>query len=176
MAEVKETGASTVEATARRVRDLNERIIESSRRAGTASLDAYEKLLRNVADFQESAGARGGEWVTNFGKAQAGFLRELARAYPSAARRLADSVGDATGGAARQARRVPGVATAEGGARGAVASASDLPIARYDSLNADEVVKRLPRLSKVNLAKVEAYERKHQSRKTVLDRISSLRD
>ena len=44
---------------------------------------------------------------------------------------------------ARQARKVPGVAQAEGQVKGAVASESDLAIARYDSLTAEEIVGRL---------------------------------
>jgi ferritin-like metal-binding protein YciE len=76
---------------------------------------------------------------------------------------------------ARQARRVPGVAQAEGEVKGAAASEQDLAIANYDSLNADQVVGRLSELSQVDLAKVDAYERKHQNRSTVLSRIDSLR-
>jgi ferritin-like metal-binding protein YciE len=75
----------------------------------------------------------------------------------------------------RQARKVPGVARAEGAAKGAVANASDLPIARYDSLNADEIVKRLSDLSQVDLAKVETYERRKDNRATVVERIRTLR-
>ena len=76
---------------------------------------------------------------------------------------------------ARQARKVPGVAQAEGQVKGAVASESDLAIARYDALTADEIISRLAGLSQVDLAKVDAYERRHDNRTTVLDRISSLR-
>jgi ferritin-like metal-binding protein YciE len=76
---------------------------------------------------------------------------------------------------ARRARRVPGVAQAEGEVKGAAASEQDLAIANYDSLNADQVVGRLSELSQVDLAKVDAYERKHQNRSTVLSRIDSLR-
>jgi ferritin-like metal-binding protein YciE len=75
---------------------------------------------------------------------------------------------------ARQTRKVPGVARAEGQAKGAVASQGDLAIARYDSLNADEITSRLPSLSQIELAKVNAYERKNENRTTVLERISSL--
>jgi ferritin-like metal-binding protein YciE len=81
---------------------------------------------------------------------------------------------DAVRKTARQARRVPGVARAEGAAKGAVASAGDLPIARYDKLTADEIAGRLGELSQVDLAKVATYERAHQNRSTVLDRVSSL--
>jgi ferritin-like metal-binding protein YciE len=76
---------------------------------------------------------------------------------------------------ARKARKVPGVAQAEGQVKGAVASAGDLAIARYDSLTADEIVGRLSELSQVDLAKVDSYERRHENRTTVLDRIGTLR-
>ena len=46
---------------------------------------------------------------------------------------------------ARQARKVPGVARAEGTVKGAVASESDLAIPNYDALSADEVQDRLVR-------------------------------
>ena len=48
--------------------------------------------------------------------------------------------------------------------------AQDLPIAGYDKLTADEIVARLPELSQIDLAKVDAYERKGDNRTTVLDR------
>jgi ferritin-like metal-binding protein YciE len=76
---------------------------------------------------------------------------------------------------ARQARKVPGVAQAEGEVKGAVASEGDLAIARYDKLNADEIAAKLPGLSQIDLAKVDAYERKNDNRSTVLDRIDALR-
>ena len=76
---------------------------------------------------------------------------------------------------ARQARKVPGVAAAEGQIKGAVASEQDLPIARYDALSAEEITGRLSGLSQVDLAKIEVYERKNQNRTTVLGRVTSLR-
>ena len=75
---------------------------------------------------------------------------------------------------ARQARKVPGVARAEGTVKGAAASESDLAIASYDSLSADEVQDKLAELSQIDLAKVNAYERKNQNRSTVTSRIDSL--
>jgi ferritin-like metal-binding protein YciE len=77
--------------------------------------------------------------------------------------------------AARQARKVPGVARAEGRIKGAVASEQDLAIGRYDALTAEEIIGRLADLSQIDLAKVAAYERGHQKRSTVLSRIDSLR-
>jgi len=158
-----------------RIRDLNDRILESARKGGASSLEAYERLLTNIADVQAAAGNRGGEWVSAFGQAQAAFTRELAKNSPAAARRIGGRITGTARGGARRVRRVPGVADAEGEARGAVAREQDLPIARYESLNASEIVKRLPKLSQVDLGKVDAYERKHDNRKTVLKKIESLR-
>ena len=83
--------------------------------------------------------------------------------------------GEATRKVARNARKVPGVAQAEGEIKGAVASEDDLAIARYDSLTADEITSRLPGLSQIDLAKIDAYERREQNRSTVLSRIDTLR-
>ena len=74
----------------------------------------------------------------------------------------------------RRARKVPGVARAEGTVKGAVASESDLAISKYDSLSVNEVQEKLSELSQVDLAKVNAYERKNQNRSTVTSRIDAL--
>jgi ferritin-like metal-binding protein YciE len=76
---------------------------------------------------------------------------------------------------ARQARKVPGVARAEGELKGAVASQGDLAIAGYDGLTADEITAKLADLSQVDLAKIDAYERRNQDRSTILSRIDTLR-
>jgi hypothetical protein len=70
---------------------------------------------------------------------------------------------------------VPGAARAEGQAKGAVASEEDLAIARYDELTVEEIIIRLPELSQVDLGKVDSYERRHDNRSTVRDRIATLR-
>jgi ferritin-like metal-binding protein YciE len=76
---------------------------------------------------------------------------------------------------ARQARKAPGVAQAEGQLKGGVASEQDLAIQRYDSLTAEEIVSKLPELSQIDLAKIDSYERKNENRTTVLSRITALR-
>jgi ferritin-like metal-binding protein YciE len=90
-------------------------------------------------------------------------------------KRTARRAGAAAKKTARQARKVPGVAQAEGELKGAAASERDLPIARYDKLTAEEIAKRLSELSQIDLAKVDAYERRGQNRSTILGRISTLR-
>jgi hypothetical protein len=79
----------TVEAAADRIRELNERIIESSKKAGNRYLDIYEKALNSIAGYQEKVGERSQvDWVTTIVNAQASFTRDLANAYSSAARSL----------------------------------------------------------------------------------------
>jgi uncharacterized protein (DUF433 family) len=46
-----------------------------------------------------------------------------------------------------------------------------LPIARYDQLNAKQIRDQLSQLSQVELAAVETYERAHESRPVVLDKL-----
>jgi ferritin-like metal-binding protein YciE len=59
--------------------------------------------------------------------------------------------------------------------KGAVASEGELAIARYDTLTADEIIGRLAELSQIDLAKIDAYERRNQDRNTILGRIDTLR-
>jgi hypothetical protein len=75
----------------------------------------------------------------------------------------------------RQARKIPGVAQAEGQSKGAVASEDDLAIADYDDLTAEEIASKLGDLSQIDLAKIDSHERKTHNRTTVLSRITSLR-
>jgi hypothetical protein len=107
--------------------------------------------------------------VTKTGAADA--VRDAAEATADTARKATA----ATKRTARQARNVPGVAQAEGQVKGAVSSESDLAIARYDSLTVEEISGRLPDLSQIDLAKVDAYERRNQNRTTLLGRITTLR-
>src|SRR4051794_3068707 len=111
--------------------------------------------------------------ITKTGAADA--AKAAGKATRRTARKTTSRASSSAKSTARQARKVPGVAQAEGQAKGAVASADDIPIARYDELNADEITSRLRELSQIDLAKVDAYERKNENRTTVLERITSLR-
>jgi ferritin-like metal-binding protein YciE len=107
--------------------------------------------------------------VTTTGAADS--VRDAGAATKDAARKTTA----AAKSTARKARKVPGVAQAEGQIKGAVASEEDLAIARYDALTADEITSKLKDLSQIDLAKIDSYERKHENRTTVLSRITSLR-
>ncbi|MEA2340917.1 MAG: hypothetical protein QOG11_994 [Solirubrobacteraceae bacterium] len=150
---------------------------ETARLAASIRSDEEKMLQRVLAEIPKlteavvRADVRGdGSYdVTTTGAADA--AREAGRATRTAARKTATR----TRRTARQARKVPGVAQVEGELKGVVAGEGDLAIARYDALTADEVLARLAELSQIDLAKVDAYERRNQNRRTVTSRISSLR-
>jgi ferritin-like metal-binding protein YciE len=133
-----------------------------------------ERVLREIpkltdAVFRSDVKGNGSYDIATTGAGET--VREAGEATKQAARKTSA----ASKRTARQARKVPGVARAEGQIKGAVASESDLAIARYDTLTADEISSRLTELSQIDLAKVDSYERKHQNRTTVLSRITALR-
>lgn len=107
--------------------------------------------------------------VTTTGAADA--VREAGATTRTAAKKAAT----ATKRTARNARKVPGVAQAEGQIKGAVAGEGDLAIARYDTLTAEEITDKLSGLSQIDLAKIDSYERKNHNRTTILSRITALR-
>jgi hypothetical protein len=74
------------------------------------------------------------------------------------------------------ARSVPGVAAAEGEAKGVVADEDDLPISGYDDLTVAQLLPRIDKLTQVQLGLVDAYERRHSDRKQVLQRIAKRRE
>ena len=134
-------------------------------------LERVQRELPKLARAVVRADVRGDRSydVTTTGAADA--VRAAGDTISDAARSTTASAKDAS----RQARKVPGVAQAEGELKGAVASATDLPIARYDTLTAEEISGRLTQMSQIDLAKIDAYERRTDARSTILSRISSLR-
>ena len=153
--------AVSIRADEQRMLDkvLNEipKLTEAVVRADVRGNGSYDVTTTGAADAARTAKA-----------GAAGTTRAATRKTRTAARKTGAK-------ATRTARKAPGATRAEGAAKGAVAREQDLPIGRYDSLNADEIVARLPQLSQVELGKVDVYERRHENRTTVLDRISTLR-
>lgn len=73
----------------KRIRDLNEQVLDFGRNAGTGFLEAYEKNLQTFADYQDKvADQTKVDWVANIARAQANFTREISRVYASTARDL----------------------------------------------------------------------------------------
>jgi hypothetical protein len=72
------------------------------------------------------------------------------------------------------ARKIPGVAAAEGAITGALATEQDLPIADYDKQTAEDIAARLNGFSQRELRMIDAYERKRENRATITDKIAKL--
>ena len=78
-----------LEEATTRIRELNERLIEGSKAAGNTTLDAYEKALQSLVDFEEKvAGASQLEWVSALAQTHAAFVRDVSAAYLKATREL----------------------------------------------------------------------------------------
>ncbi len=72
------------------------------------------------------------------------------------------------------ARKIPGVAAAEGAVLGATATEEDLPIRDYDEQSAEDIASKLKGFTQRDLRTIQAYEGKRQNRATILDRIRKL--
>ena len=72
------------------------------------------------------------------------------------------------------ARKIPGVAAAEGAVTGAQATEQDLPIAHYDKQTAEDIAAKLNGFSQRELRMIDAYERKRENRATITDKIAKL--
>lgn len=151
---------------------------DTTARLAASILTDEEKMLQRIlreipkltdAVVRADVKGKGSYDVTKTGAADA--IREAGEKTEKAARKTTTKAKRT----ARQARKVPGVAQVEGEIKGALASEADLAIARYDKLTADEITAKLTELSQIDLAKVDAYERKHENRATVLSRITTLR-
>jgi ferritin-like metal-binding protein YciE len=162
----------TLERLARALGDEETaRLAASIRGDEEKMLDRIRRVIPALVDDVVRAEVKGERTYDPAETGAADAVRDVAAATKDTARKATASAKRTT----RQARRVPGVADAEGLVKGALASEDDLPLPNYDSLTADEIVEKLSSLSQVDLAKIEAYERKHQGRATVLNRVSALR-
>ena len=75
---------------------------------------------------------------------------------------------------ADSARKIPGVAAAEGAVTGALATEEDLPITDYDKQSAEYIASKLNGFSQRQLRMIDAYERKRENRATITDKIAKL--
>ena len=163
---------TAIERLARSVGDEQTAKLAASIRADEEKM--LERILRELPKLTAAVVGADVEDDPSYDVTKTGAA-DAARATGKAAAKTARKTGAKAKRSTRQARKVPGVAQAEGQVKGAVASQSDLAIAGYDKLTAEEIVAKLSELSQIDLAKVDSYERKHENRTTVLDRVSSLR-
>jgi hypothetical protein len=117
------------EAAVNRLRELNERVIEAGRNAGNVYLDLYERTLKTIAEYGESAaGASQIDVVSSLARTQAEFLRQVAETSASVGREFlqageraasgaAGAAADAAQDAAHAARERAGAGAAAGAKR-----------------------------------------------------------
>ena len=163
---------TSIERLARSVGDEQTAKLAASIRSDEEKM--LERILRELPKLTAAVVGADVEDDPSYDVTKTGAA-DAARATGKAAAKSARKTGAKAKRSTRQARKVPGVAQAEGQVKGAVASQSDLAIAGYDKLTAEEIVAKLSELSQIDLAKVDSYERRHENRTTVLDRVGSLR-
>jgi ferritin-like metal-binding protein YciE len=161
-----------IERLARAVEDMETATLAASIRADEEKM--LERLMREIPKLTEKVVDSDVRDLPSYELSKTGAAdaaREAGAAVESATRKI----GEEGRRRARSARKVPGVARAEGRVKGALAAEGDLPIGDYSKLTAQEIVERLPELSQIDLAKVDSYERKTDGRSTVLGKIETLR-
>jgi ferritin-like metal-binding protein YciE len=163
---------TAIERLARSVGDDETAALAASIRADEEKM--LERVLREIPKLTDAVVRAEVEGKPSYEASTTGAA-DAVREAGAKTGRAARTTAATTKRTAREARKVPGVARVEGEIKGAVAGEGDLAIARYDELTAEEITGRLPELSQIDLAKVDAYERKNQNRSTILTRISSLR-
>lgn len=80
-------GTEVFEKAEERIRDLNEQIIESARKSGEVSLDAYEKALQSVLEYEtKAAEATQLDFINSVTKAHVNFVTDMSKVFTDAAR------------------------------------------------------------------------------------------
>jgi ferritin-like metal-binding protein YciE len=164
---------TAIERLARAVGDEATQALAESIRADEQRM--LDRILREIPKLAEAVVRSEIRGHPSYEVGETGAA-DAVRSASSSVKGAARGAGSRAKRTARKARKVPGVAQAEGQVKGALASEGDLAIAGYGKLTAAEIVEKLASLSQVELAKVDAYERKHDARTTILSRITSLRD
>src|SRR5262245_60785916 len=82
-----EFDTTAVEETVKRIEEMNKRMLASSKNAGRLALDAYEKSVARMLEFQEKvANASQLDWVSALAATQAQFVQDVSAAYIKATR------------------------------------------------------------------------------------------
>ena len=76
------TQAADLESAAQRVRELSEKLIETSKKNGLVWLETYERVLDSMLALEEKA-ARGTQvdWISTLATTHADFVREVSKTY-----------------------------------------------------------------------------------------------
>jgi ferritin-like metal-binding protein YciE len=141
---------TAIERLARATGDEQTAKLAASIRADEEKM--LERILRELPKLAQAVVGAEVEGDPSYDVTKTGAA-DAARGTGKAAAKSARKTGAKAKRGSRQARKVPGVAQAEGQVKGAVASQSDLAIAGYDKLTADEIIAKLSELSQIDLAR-----------------------
>jgi hypothetical protein len=177
-------------------------IADETTRITRESAEAYLNGLDAMVEQQKPARASSRQWVSEIVSAQLVLGEKIIRSYLSDTDWLAGVSAESTevteGAVAKIARnagsrsvpakrrqtatprrtpRRPTTAAATAASASAVgAGLTHWTSEGYDSLTAAEVIEKLPGFSQRDLREVDIYEKAHQARQTVLERIESVRE
>jgi hypothetical protein len=143
-------------------------LLETSARALTASAELYAELIASQARVTTAVV----EAALGFGREAATTGTEVAERTEQAATRVARGTARSAQRATRTTARATRKAVKE--TKAAVAAPVEPPFAGYGELTAEEIVAKLPEQPQPTLAKVAAWERAHDARTTVLERVAAL--
>ncbi|PZS15242.1 MAG: hypothetical protein DLM64_00075 [Solirubrobacterales bacterium] len=163
---------TAIEQLAKGVGDEDTAKLAASIRADEEKM--LERILRELPKLVDAVVRAEVKGKPSFDAGTTGAAETVRKAGDAVADK-ARAAGSQAKRTARQARKVPGVAQAEGQVKGAVASEEDLAIPGYDKLTSEEITSKLPALSQIDLAKIDSYERRNNNRTTILSRITALR-
>jgi ferritin-like metal-binding protein YciE/tetratricopeptide (TPR) repeat protein len=163
---------TAIERLARSVGDEETAELAASIRADEEKM--LERLLHEIPKLTEAVVRAAVEGERSYDVTATGAA-DTVREASKPAKNAAGKTTGATKRPARQVRKPPAVARAERQRNGAMAADSDLAIPGYEMLAAGEITGRLSGLSQSELAKIDAYERTHRNRTTILSRIGTLR-
>ena len=157
---------TAIERLARSVGDDETAELAASIRADEEKM--LERLVREIPKLTEAvvrADVKGERSYDVTATGAADTVREASKPAKNAARKTTA----ATKRTARQVRKPPAGARAERQRNGALAADGDLAIPGYETLTAQEITGKLTALSQIELAKIDAYERNHKNRTTILE-------
>jgi len=77
MSETDSSAAVNLEEATRRVQELSDEVMSQAKKNGLAWLEGYERVLKNMLDFEEQAAkGTGAEWASQLANTHANFVRE----------------------------------------------------------------------------------------------------
>jgi hypothetical protein len=81
------TSGDPTEAATQRVRELSEQVVAQAKKNGLAWLEGYERMLKQMLDFEEQAAkGTGSEWARTLATTHANFVRETSEIFLGAMR------------------------------------------------------------------------------------------